>query len=95
LGTIPVTVGLSEFLPTEAQPGSPVRRRESNDRQLSQAQALPRLLGEPHEDQAASLLQMWQGWGGGGLGPVPAYSLVGGSVSVNPHGPRLADSVKL
>jgi hypothetical protein len=31
----------------------------------------------------------------GGPSPVPAYSLVGGSVSVNLHGPRLVDSVGL
>jgi len=31
----------------------------------------------------------------GGPGPVPAGSLVGGSVSVSPQGPRLVDSVGL
>lgn len=29
----------------------------------------------------------------GGLGLAPAYSLVGGSASVSPHGPRLMDPV--
>jgi len=29
------------------------------------------------------------------LGPVPACSLVGASVSVSPHGPRLVDSLGL
>ena len=32
---------------------------------------------------------------GGGLGPAPACSLVGGPSSMNPHGPRLVDSVGL
>jgi hypothetical protein len=31
----------------------------------------------------------------GGLSPVYAHSLIAGSVSVTPHGPRLVDSVGL
>ena len=45
------------------------------------------MLGDSHEDQAAHVLQI--------LGPVPACSLVGGSVSVSTQEPRLIDSVGL
>ena len=45
---------------------------------------------DSHDDQAAHQLKMCRC-----LGPVLVYSLVGGSISVNPHGPRLVDYVDL
>ena len=50
----------------------------------------PQLLGEPHDCQAAHLIQMYQG-----AGPAHACSLVGDSVNASPKGSRLADSVGL
>ena len=44
------------------------------------------LLGDPHEDQVAHLLQIYRG-----LCPALAYALLVGSVSVSPQGPRLVD----
>ena len=85
----PVTVGLSASSPTEAQPGSPVRGKGSKGRQQSQRQPMHPLLGGRHEDQAAHIW-ICRGWG-----PAPECSLVGGSVSVSLHGPRLVDSVGL
>lgn len=55
----PVTVGLGISSPITAQQGSPVRRRGSNGRQQNQRQHPLQLLRDPHEDQAAHLLQMW------------------------------------
>jgi hypothetical protein len=84
-----VEAGLGTSSPTEAGPGiqlgegDPVVGNRVRDRQ-----PLLQLLGDPHEDQATHLLQMWRG-------PVPACSLVGGSVSVGLHGARLVDSVGL
>jgi hypothetical protein len=54
----PVTVHLSTSSPTEAQPGSPVRRKGSNVRQQSQKQPVFEFLKDSHEDQAANLLKM-------------------------------------
>lgn len=59
--THPVVAGLSASSPTEAQPGSPVWGKGSHGRQQNQRQPQIRLLGEPHEDQAAHLLQMCRG----------------------------------
>jgi hypothetical protein len=50
------------------------------------------LLGIPHEEPAAHLLQMCRG---PCSSPPPSCSLVGGSVSVSLHEPRLVDSVGL
>lgn len=52
-----VSAGLSISFPSEAQPGSPVRRGRSNGGQQSQRQPLVQLLGDPHEDQVEHLLQ--------------------------------------
>jgi hypothetical protein len=57
----PVPAGLSISSPTEVQPGSPVMGRGSNHRQRSQRQPLLQLLGAPHENQAAHLLQICRG----------------------------------
>jgi hypothetical protein len=56
-----LTAGLSTSSPTEAWPGRPAKGRESSGRQQSQRQPLLQLLGDPHEDQAAYLLQMCSG----------------------------------
>ena len=48
------------------------------------------LIGDPHEHQAAHLLQMYKG-----LGPGPASSLVGDSFSVSPLQLTLVDCVDL
>lgn len=46
------------------------------------------IVREPHKDKAGHLLQKCRG-----LGPAPASSLVGSSVSVSLHGPRLVHSI--
>jgi len=48
------------------------------------------LLKDPHEDQAACLLNCVRS-----LGPAPACSLVGAPGSVNLYGPRTVDSMGL
>ena len=77
-----VPAGLSISSSAEVQTGSQGRGRGSKGRQQSQRQSLLQFLGDSHEDQAAHLYKCW-----GGLGSAPAYSLVGGSVSVSPLGP--------
>jgi hypothetical protein len=57
----PVSAGVSTSSLTEVQPGSPVRGRGANDRQQRQRQPPVQLLGDPHEDQAAHLLQKNRG----------------------------------
>uniref|UniRef100_A0A8C6IJN4 Myosin IIIA n=1 Tax=Mus spicilegus TaxID=10103 RepID=A0A8C6IJN4_MUSSI len=52
---------LSTSSPTEAQPGRPIKGRESKGGQQSQSQSLLQLLGTPHEDAAAYLLQICRG----------------------------------
>ena len=62
---------LSSSSPTEAQPGSLTRGRGSNGRAQSQRWPPFQLLGEPHEDQGAHLLQMCRG-------PMSSSSLLSG-----------------
>jgi len=75
---------------TEARKDSLAMEKESKGPQQSQRQPLLQLLRDPVEEQAVHLLRMCKG---------PryshAYSEVGGSVSVSPHGPRLLSSVGL
>ena len=55
----PVPEGLGLSSPPEAQLGSP--EKKSNDREQRPRQLLLHLLGDPHEDQVALLLQMFRG----------------------------------
>jgi hypothetical protein len=74
--------------PTEAIQSSSVKGKESTGRQQNQRQPLFLLLEVPHEDQAVHLLHMCRG-----TRLVPAWCLVGGSVSVSPYVPRIVDFV--
>jgi hypothetical protein len=84
--------GLRASSPTQARQGSPARGK-GIQRQATGSKKTPQppfhLLREPHEDQAAHLLKCKR--------PSLAHecSLVGGSVSVSPYGPRLVYSVGL
>ena len=60
-------------------------QRQATD---SETTALTSIFEDPHEDQDPQLIQMCRD-----TGPAPACSLVDGSVSVRPHGPKLLDPV--
>ena len=53
-----VTAGIGTSSPTEAKLGIPVRGTGTIGKQQSKDNPLLQLLGDPHEDQAVSLLHM-------------------------------------
>jgi hypothetical protein len=82
-----VSTGPSASSLTEAWQGSTDRERDPKSGNRVRNSPL-QLLGDLHEDYVTHLLQMCRV-------PIsrPAYSLIGGPVSVSPHGPRLVGSV--
>ena len=56
-----IPAGIRISFPTEAQPGSPGIEGDSVAGNRGKKQPPLQLLGDPHEDQAAHLLQMFRG----------------------------------
>ena len=82
----PVTVDLSASSSTEDQPISPVRGRGCNGSNKVRDSLRSSCEGT-HEKTKLNIC--------GSLGPAPTWTLVGGSVSMSPHGLRLIESVSL
>jgi len=82
-----VTAGLGISSLTETRQEGPFREMGSPDKQQSQRQTLLLLLGDPHEDQTAHLINAC-----GDPRYHHVHSLVGGSVSGRPQGSRLVNS---
>ena len=85
-----VAAGLSISSPTEARQGSPAGERGSNVRQQIRDSSPSSYLRTYMKTKLHTCHKCVRG-----LGSAPACSLLGGSVSMSPHRPRVVDSVGL